>query len=70
MHHTYRFSVYREDVHAGESGVVAEERYRTRNEVLAHPYQTDETYLVLIHSPRRWMSREEFERWARDQEPE
>jgi hypothetical protein len=70
MGRAYRFSVYRHDIHAGESGYVAEERYRTVAEVLAHPYQPDEEYLVLVHSLRRWMSREDFKQLAVEQEPE
>jgi hypothetical protein len=70
MKHAYRFSVYRLDIHAGESGYVAEERYRTVAEVLAHPYQPDEEYSVLVHSPRRWMSKEDFEKLAAEQYPE
>jgi hypothetical protein len=70
MERAYRFAVFRHDIHAGESGCVAEERYHTVSEVLAHPYQPNEEYFVLVHSPRRWMSRDDFEKWAAAQEPE
>jgi hypothetical protein len=68
----FRFSVYRSDVHAGESMVVAEERYNTIAEVLSHPYQPDEEYLIRLDGlrRRRWLSREEFKVWASQQETE
>jgi hypothetical protein len=70
MERAYQFSVYRRDIHGRESGYVAEERYHTIAEALAHRYQPEKEYLVLVHSPRCWMSREEFEKWAAEQEPE
>jgi hypothetical protein len=63
----FRFSVYRSDVHAGESMYVAEARYHSIADVLAYAYQPEEKYLVLIHKPRRWMSKEEFAAWASEQ---
>jgi hypothetical protein len=66
----FRFSVYRSDVRAGGSEYVADERYDPIAEVLAHPYQPGEEYLVLSHHPRCWMSKDEFEKWASEQEPE
>jgi hypothetical protein len=62
-----RFSVYRWDIHAGESGYVAEERYHTIDEVLAHPYQPNENYCVRLHGSSGWMRKDEFERWALEQ---
>jgi hypothetical protein len=66
----FEFSVYRSDVHAGEGGYVAEERYRTIAEVLSHPCHPDEEYQILVHAGRRWMSKAEFEAWASRQETE
>jgi len=64
----FRFSIYRSDIHAGKSGYVAEQRYHTIAEALAHPYHRDEDYLILLHDSRRWMGRDEFEAWASLQE--
>jgi len=66
----FRFSVYRSDVHAGEGGYIAEERYHTIAEVLLHPYRPDEQYLIRLHSIRRWLSKEEFAVLASQQETE
>jgi len=44
----YAFSIYRHDVHAGDGGCIAEERYRTIAEVLAHPYKADEEYWIHV----------------------
>jgi hypothetical protein len=63
----FRFSVYRSDIDAGDGVYVAEERYNTIAEVLAHPYEPDGEYFVLFHSPRRWMSKEKFGKWAIEQ---
>ncbi len=62
-----RFSIYRADIHAGEGGYVAEARYRTIAEVLAHPYRPDEEYQIHLHGLRRWMDRRAFEKWAAKQ---
>jgi hypothetical protein len=66
----FRSSVYRLDVNAGDSMVVAEERYNTIAEMLSLPYQPDEEYLILFHGlrRRRWLSREEIQVWASQQE--
>ncbi len=66
----FRFGVYRLDVNTRESMVVAEERYNTIAEILSLPYQPDEEYLILLHGlrRRRWLSREEFQVWASQQE--
>jgi hypothetical protein len=66
----FRFRVYRLDIHAGRSGYVAEEQYHTIAEVLAHAYEPGEEYSILLESPRRWMSKEEFEKWASERQPE
>ena len=63
----YQFSVYRSEINAGDGGYVAEERYCTIAEVLAHPYESDQEYWIHLHGFRRWLPREKFEAWASQQ---
>ena len=60
----FAFGIYRHDVYAGDGGCIAEERYRTIAEVLAHPYKASEEYWIHVQSLSRYMPKEEFGMWA------
>jgi hypothetical protein len=64
---SYAFSIYRHDVHAGDGGSIAQARYRTIAEVLAHPFQDGEEYWIHVRRLSRYLPREEFEDWAAGQ---